>query len=209
MRIFSLILLLVSASISQAQIFRPQQSVCGPNGCSIPQQVIYNQPVRSYVVPNVVVPAAKVAQKTTEKVIEVATPPYPRIQKINPFVGPSVGSFENSLYSFENTLETLHSVEVQSLTVEATSKNQFSKLVQEATKQQRELGNITLLQQIRINTASRLPRLSKEMETMLAAEFAVETNAQGLIDWENFDPDKFLEFVKAIILILKLFGIGV
>jgi hypothetical protein len=63
------------------------------------------------------------------------------------------------------------------------------------------------MQQARIMAAVRLLRVGPEVERLAAAELNVPS-ANGLIDWENFDPEKFMELVKVILLILSAFGIG-
>lgn len=84
----------------------------------------------------------------------------------------------------------------------------FVRKVREATTEGRKQGKLSALQQARILAAIRLPRIGREVEQMIAAEFEVPVSATGLIDWENFDPDKFLQLVEAIIKILLMFGIG-
>lgn len=86
---------------------------------------------------------------------------------------------------------------------------QFVRTVRDASSEARKAGKISALQQARIMAAVRLTRLGREVEQLAAAEMQVEVSATGLIDWENFDPEKFLALIETILKILLLFGIGV
>jgi hypothetical protein len=84
----------------------------------------------------------------------------------------------------------------------------FIRTVRDATSAARQAGKISVLQQARVLAAVRLPRVGKEVEQLIAAELEVPTSATGLIDWENFDPEKFMALIEGILKILLLFGIG-
>lgn len=84
----------------------------------------------------------------------------------------------------------------------------FVRTVRAATIEARAAGKINLMQQARIMAAVRLTRMGPEIESLAAMEMQLEPSATGLIDWENFDPEKFMVLIEAILKILMTFGIG-
>ena len=114
-----------------------------------------------------------------------------------------IPSFDSLIAS---PVDDLQSKAVESLKI---GDRQFIRTVRDATNKARSAGKISTLQQARILAAVRLPNVGKEVEQLIAAELDVPMSATGLIDWENFDPEKFLVLIEGILKILLIFGIGV
>jgi hypothetical protein len=146
---------------------------------------------------------------TVSNVVKRVTPPYERPLIKREFESavyppePLVFYFDQPSYSFD-------AADVGVSALSANSRNEsFSRLLRKSAQAEFQKGNLSRMDLIRINVASRLPKRSKEIESYLYSEFDMEPDANGIIDWDNFDPDKFRSFVETVLLILKLFGIGV
>lgn len=182
---------------------------CGPGGCPspqrvffaprfipAPQRVIYSGPVLApqrviYSAPTILAP-----RNVLSAARAVVAPVRP-------------ATYSALLVTLADLPEEIISpvVDLETQAVESMahgSGSGFIKAVRAATDQARAEGKITFLQQARILAAARLPRMGAEMEKLMAAEMG--TN--GVIDWENFDPAKFLALIEGILKILLTFGIG-
>lgn len=215
--VFTLGICLVSLTTSvEAQLFSRSKSVCVDGSCN-PSFRSTKQANSSWEFAPVqrvqrVVTAVAPVQRA-QRAVTLVTPPYPKMTRQNgiwSLVHPPTSVYLYAPVSCNfltpSVLGKRPDTYEDYLTFSGNSG--FNRTIRNATREARARGEISRLQQLRINTAISLPRISRELESLLAAEFALETNASGLIDWENFDPEKFLELVKTIILILQLFGIG-
>ncbi len=79
----------------------------------------------------------------------------------------------------------------------------FVSVVERAMSEQK----VSVLMRLRIRMRLALPALRREIESAVSEElaFAGVVGAAGLIDWENFDPEKFAALVEAIIKIIQMF----
>ena len=66
-------------------------------------------------------------------------------------------------------------------------------------------GKITRIQKFRIMATTIFPRQRKALEQHITLEFALDEDAaaSGLIDWENFDVEKFVEILEAIMMFIE------
>lgn len=69
-------------------------------------------------------------------------------------------------------------------------------------------SRIPVRDRVRVAIWLALPGVAREMEAAVSMELALggnEAAAQGIIDWENFDPEKFMVLIEAIIKIISMF----
>lgn len=88
----------------------------------------------------------------------------------------------------------------------------FIDAVEMACNHQVKAGQLKRRQKVRILASLALRGIKQEVESRVTAELKLDATVktkEGLIDWENFDPEKFKILVEMIIAILKAFNIGI
>lgn len=70
-----------------------------------------------------------------------------------------------------------------------------------------EAQNVGRIRQRIVMWRLQTPRVRRMVESQMAMELALtddgELIASGLIDWENFDPDKFDQFVTTLLKLIE------
>lgn len=81
----------------------------------------------------------------------------------------------------------------------------FQKAVFNAVREARKAGTISVREAMRVRAAVCLANIGRECQSL--AETELEAEFGGLIDWDNFDVEKFAQLVAVVLQILAAFGV--
>ncbi len=184
----------IMAIPTEAQLFQrvqrtyqPAFQSCPGGVCPVPMQFVRTPVVRT--VPAVQVRSPVVLNHPIVNPVVVAVPVVSTV--VNPSFAPDPDSSE-----------------VQAAAIGDTA---FHRTVRKASSAEVRAGRMTRFQQAKLLGAVRLTGIGAATEELAGAEMVTQgaaVDAQGLIDWENFDPEKFAALIEQIIKILLMFGIG-
>lgn len=84
----------------------------------------------------------------------------------------------------------------------------FRRAVNEMADRAVREGEINRLERMRVRFSLALPNVCREMKKMTEAELVLADPAyQGIIDWENFDVEKFRQVMEIILAFIKGLGL--
>lgn len=81
----------------------------------------------------------------------------------------------------------------------------FQKAVFNAVREARKAGTVSVREAMRIRAAVCLSNIGRECKELTEAELEAEFG--GIIDWDNFDVEKFTQLVTVVLQILAAFGV--